>query len=138
MAEHPPVAVFGRAYADPVVLVNGTPMTLVQLIDWARSLQRAFDRLTMTVLDHVETADRVVLAFEMRGRHVGTYRSPPDDHPIVVRWIRAQSGTTAGTLRVPQVIGTAVDRGRLQWAADFDRGDPGPGGHDRGAEPGNA
>jgi hypothetical protein len=69
------VAAFSEVYADPVV-VNGTPMTLAQLVDRARSLQQAFDGLSMHILDRVETSNRIVLAFRMRGRHVGTYGSP--------------------------------------------------------------
>jgi predicted ester cyclase len=70
-----PEAAFGEVYADPVV-VNGTEMSLTALVARARSLQQAFDQLGMDILDTVETPDRVVVAFEMRGRHVGPYASP--------------------------------------------------------------
>ena len=70
-----PEAAFGSVYADPVV-VNGTEMSLTALVARARSLQQAFDQLGMDILDTVETPDRVVVAFEMRGRHVGPYASP--------------------------------------------------------------
>ena len=70
-----PEAAFGAVYADPVV-VNGTEMSLTALVARARSLQQAFDQLGMDILDTVETPDRVVVAFEMRGRHVGPYASP--------------------------------------------------------------
>ena len=45
----------------------------------AASLQDAFTDLSMDVLDVVETADRLVLAFLMRGRHVGTFASAVGD-----------------------------------------------------------
>jgi hypothetical protein len=84
-------AAFGEVYADPVV-VNGTEMTLAELVDRAKSLQRAFDRLGMDILDTVETPDRMVIAFVMRGRHVGPYASPlgtvaPTHRDIEVRTI---------------------------------------------------
>ena len=78
-------------YADPVV-VNGMPMTVAQLADRARSLQESFDRLSMQILDQVETSERLVIAFIMRGRHVGPYPSllgtiPPTGREIAVRTI---------------------------------------------------
>lgn len=69
---------FRAVYADPVV-VNGVDMSVGQLVQRAASLQGAFADLSMDVLDVVETADRLVLAFLMRGRHVGTFASPVGD-----------------------------------------------------------
>jgi SnoaL-like polyketide cyclase len=68
-------AAFRAVYADPVV-VNGIKMPIVELVGRARALQRAFDGLSMHILDTVETPDRVVIAFLMRGRHVGPFMSP--------------------------------------------------------------
>ena len=84
-------AAFGQVYADPV-LVNGAEMTIAELVDRARSLQRAFDRLGMDILDTVETPGRIVIAFVMRGRHVGPFVSPlgsvaPTQRDIEVRTI---------------------------------------------------
>lgn len=95
-------------YADPVV-VNGTPMTVAQLADRARSLQQSFDRLSMQVLDQVDTSDRLVIAFIMRGRHVGPYRSPggtipPTGRQIAVRTIDVltiQDGRVSAITVVP-------------------------------------
>jgi predicted ester cyclase len=86
-----PEAAFGEVYADPVV-VNGGEMSLTALVARARALQQAFDQLSMDILDTVETADRVVVAFVMRGRHVGPYFSPlgsvaPTGRDIAVRTI---------------------------------------------------
>ena len=52
----------------------------------------AFDGLGMHILDTVETPDRVVIAFLMRGRHVGPFTSPlgtvaPTQRDIEVRTI---------------------------------------------------
>ena len=63
-------AAFREVYADPVV-VNGIEMPVADMVGRARALQRAFDGLGMDILDAVETPDRVVIAFLMRGRHVG-------------------------------------------------------------------
>ena len=69
---------FRAVYADPVV-VNGVDMSVGQLVQRAALLQDAFADLSMDVLDVVETADRLVLAFLMRGRHVGTFASAVGD-----------------------------------------------------------
>jgi len=86
-----PEAAFGEVYADPVV-VNGTEMSLAGLVARARSLQQAFDQLGIDILDTVEAPGRVVVAFVMRGRHVGPYASPlgtvaPTGRDIAVRTI---------------------------------------------------
>jgi predicted ester cyclase len=86
-----PEAAFGAVYADPVV-VNGAEMSLTALVARARSLQQAFDQLGMDILDIVEAPGRVVVAFVMRGRHVGSYASPlgtvaPTGRDIAVRTI---------------------------------------------------
>ena len=71
-------AAFRSLYADPVV-VNGTSTAVAQLVGRARSLQAAFEGLRAEILDEVETEDRVVVAFHLRGRHTGTFPSPLGD-----------------------------------------------------------
>jgi predicted ester cyclase len=110
-----PEAAFGEVYADPVV-VNGTEMGLDALVARARSLQQAFDQLGMDILDTVETPDRVVVAFEMRGRHIGPYASPlgtvaPTGRGIAVRTIDVL--TIAGGL-VTAIWVVADDLGLLR------------------------
>ena len=102
-----PEGAFGEVYADPVV-VNGIEMRVRELADRARSLQRAFDRLTMQILDTVETPDRVVVAFVMRGRHVGPFASPlgtvaPTGREIEVRTIDVLT-VTAGVVSAIWVV----------------------------------
>jgi hypothetical protein len=97
-------------------VVNGTEMSLDALAARARSLQQAFDRLGMDILDTVETPDRVVVAFEMRGRHVGPYASPlgtvaPTGRDIAVRTIDVL--TIAGGL-VTAIWVVADDLGLLR------------------------
>lgn len=84
-------AAFAQVYANPVV-INGVPMTVAQLAERARSLQQSFNRLSMQILDQIETSERLVIAFIMRGRHVGPYPSPlgtipPTGREIAVRTI---------------------------------------------------
>jgi hypothetical protein len=84
-------AAFGQVDANPV-LMNGTEMTVTEMVGRARSLQQAFTGLSMDILDAVETPDRVVIAFALRGRHVGPFVSPlgtfaPTQRDIEVRTI---------------------------------------------------
>ncbi|MGE5289017.1 MAG: ester cyclase [Micromonosporaceae bacterium] len=84
-------AAFREVYADPVA-VNGTEMPVAEVVGRARALQEAFDGLGMDILDTVETPDRIVIAFHMRGRHVGPFLSPlgrvaPTRRDIEVRTI---------------------------------------------------
>ena len=100
-------AAFREVYADPVV-VNGLEMPIVELVGRARALQQAFDSLSMHILDTVETPDRVVIAFLMRGRHVGPFISPlgtvaPTHRDIEVRTIDVL-GVTAGVVSAIWVV----------------------------------
>jgi hypothetical protein len=102
-----PKAAFGEVYTDPVV-VNGIEMRVRELAERARSLQRAFDGLSMQILDTVETPDRVAVAFLMRGRHVGPFASPlgtvaPTGREIEVRTIDVLT-VTAGVVSAIWVV----------------------------------
>ena len=65
-------AAFGELYTDPVT-VNGAELTTADLAARARALQAVFDPLEREVLEVVEGDGRVVLAFRMGGRQVGTW-----------------------------------------------------------------
>ena len=100
-------AAFRGVYADPVV-VNGIKMPIAELVGRARALQQAFDELGMHILDTVETSDRVVIAFLMRGRHVGPFNSPlgivaPTQRDIEVRTIDVLA-VTAGVVSAIWVV----------------------------------
>ena len=100
-------AAFREVYADPVV-VNGIETPVAELVRRAGTLQRAFDRLGMQILDTVETPDRVVIAFLMRGRHVGVFDSPlgavaPTQREIEVRTIDVLT-VTAGVVSAIWVV----------------------------------
>lgn len=110
-----PEAAFREVYADPVV-VNGVETSVTDLVRRARMLQRAFDQLDMHIVDAVETPDRVVLAFLMRGRHVGQFHSPlgvvaPTQREIEVRTIDVLT-ITAGVVSAIWVV--ADDLGLLR------------------------
>ena len=61
---------FREVYADPVT-VNGTPMSVADLVQRARMLQGAFTELHMEVVHDYELPSRIVVAFLMHGRHTG-------------------------------------------------------------------
>jgi len=97
-AQPDPLAAFGAVYADPV-LVNGTELALTSLVGRARALQQAFAGLNMKILDVVEAPGRVVVAFLMRGRHIGPFASlvgtiEPTHRDIEVRTIDVLALTT--------------------------------------------
>ena len=102
-----PVTAFREVYADPVV-VNGSEMTVADLVGRARALQAAFSGLSMHILDTVEAPGRVVIAFLMRGRHVGPYTSPlgtiaPTQREVEIRTIDVLS-ITAGVISAVWVV----------------------------------
>jgi hypothetical protein len=61
---------FAELYTDPV-RVNGSNLTLVDLVARARSLHAAFSELGADVVQVVEDANSLAVAFIMRGRHTG-------------------------------------------------------------------
>jgi ketosteroid isomerase-like protein len=117
-----PEAAFSEVYADPV-MVNGIEMRVAELADRARSLQRAFDGLSMQILDTVETSDRVVVAFLMRGRHVGPFASPlgtvaSTGREIEVRTIdvlTVTAGVVSAIWVVSDDLGRCVNSTRPNW-----------------------
>ena len=86
-----PEAAFREVYTDPVS-INGAPTPVSSLVERARSLQGSFADLSTEIVDQVETPDRLVLAFYLRGRHVGPLLTPigivsPTDRPVEIRTI---------------------------------------------------
>jgi hypothetical protein len=92
----PPAAVgaeaaFSRFYADPV-LVNGTELSIADLVARARDMHVALEGLSAEVLDRVQTPDRLVIAQLLRGRHTGPLRTPvgtvqPTGREVAIRTI---------------------------------------------------
>jgi predicted ester cyclase len=66
---------FRQVYADPVT-VNGVEMSVADLVARARHVQRALSGLTARILDVVQAPERVVVAFELQGRHTGPWTGP--------------------------------------------------------------
>jgi SnoaL-like polyketide cyclase len=115
-------AAFREVYADPVV-VNGIEMRVAELVDRARALQRAFTQLGMDIMDTVETPDRVVIAFVMRGRHTGPFVSPlgtvaPTQRDIEVRTIDVLT-VTAGVISAIWVVSDDLGLLRQLGAANL-------------------
>jgi hypothetical protein len=61
-----------RFYTDPV-RVNGAVVTARDLVLRTRALQATFGDVRREVLDLVETADKVAVAFRLSGRQVGPF-----------------------------------------------------------------
>lgn len=85
------IAAFRECYTDPVV-VNGTPLSVADLVARMRMLHRAFADLRHEPLEEVDAGDHLVIAFRMLGTHVGPYQSAlgeiaPTGKPIAVRTI---------------------------------------------------
>jgi predicted ester cyclase len=68
-------AAFREIYADPVI-VNGVPLTTSDVVARARTAQQTYDGLGMELDEVVQAPGRVVIAFQMHGRHVGPLTTP--------------------------------------------------------------
>jgi predicted ester cyclase len=69
---------FSSLYTDPVT-INGATVPLSGLVDRATQLHAALERTGVRVLDLVEAPGKLVIAFEMTARHVGTWHSALGD-----------------------------------------------------------
>jgi ketosteroid isomerase-like protein len=79
---------FRELYTDEVT-VNGTVLTVEDLVDRAIAVQSAFDGLEREVLDVCEAGDKVAVGFRMGGRQVGP--------------LTTSAGTVAATGRTVQL-----------------------------------
>jgi hypothetical protein len=73
-----PVAAFSALYADPV-LINGFAMSVSNLVDRARGLHEAFTEHEVVVVDRVESAGKLTVAFRHQARHTGVWRTSLGD-----------------------------------------------------------
>jgi predicted ester cyclase len=80
------IAAFGELYSDPVS-VNGVDMSLTELVDRTRAVQRALSDLSVEIIDEVEAPGRLVVVFWQRGRHVGPLTLPLGDVPPTGRQV---------------------------------------------------
>jgi len=108
-------AAFAALYADPVV-VNGSPMTIADLVERARRLQSALTDLRAEVLQVVADSRGLALAFVMHGRHTGTYVSPLGPVPATGRTIaiRTIDVLTLTEGRISRIWVNADDLGLLR------------------------
>jgi hypothetical protein len=70
-----PVVAFGVVYADPV-RINGTPMSVSDLVARARTLHLAFADHVIELVDQVKQQDKLAIAFRHAARHVGPWTTP--------------------------------------------------------------
>ena len=114
------VAAFGRLYTEPVS-INGVSTSLLDLVERARALQRAFADLAMEIIDEFEAPNRFVIVFLQRGRHVGPLRLPlgeiaPTGRRIEVRTIDVLTmtdGRISAVQVVPDNLGLAMQLGAV-------------------------
>ncbi|MEU8234414.1 ester cyclase [Actinoplanes sp. NPDC048967] len=73
---HPdPAAAFARLYADPVV-INGTPMSVADLVARAEALHSAFTDHVIEIVDRVGAPGKLTIAFRHSARHTGPWHTP--------------------------------------------------------------
>lgn len=96
------MAAFGELYTDPVS-INGSDMPLVDLVERARALQRAFADLRIEIIEELEAPGRVVIVFVQRGRHVGPLMLPLGEVPATGREVEVR------TIDVLSLSGTRID-----------------------------
>ena len=73
-------AAFAAVYAERV-RVNGTELTVDDLLARARALQSALSDIRHETIDRLEVGDKLVVAFRLLGRHTGTLGTPLGDVP---------------------------------------------------------
>jgi predicted ester cyclase len=69
---------FRELYTDPVV-VNGTPVTIAELVGRARITAQALADRSTQVLSQVVTGTAIAVAFRISARHVGPLPTPLGD-----------------------------------------------------------
>ena len=85
------LAAFAEIYADRIS-INGTEVPLNALVERAAQTHAALERTSVQVLDILESPGKLVVAFQMTARHIGTWHSTlgdvaPTDRIVTVRTI---------------------------------------------------
>ncbi|HEV2777981.1 MAG TPA: ester cyclase [Actinophytocola sp.] len=70
-----PITRFGELYTEPV-RINGTPMSLDDLVARARGLHTAFTEHDIELVDRIESPRKLAIAFRHRARHSGPWQTP--------------------------------------------------------------
>ena len=115
-------AVFERYYHDPVV-VNGASMTVDDLVGRARAAQAMLDQREVIVLDSVDAADKVAVAFRMRGRQVGEWVTSlggvagtgAEFDLRVIDVLTIRDGRVSSLWMVSDELGQLVTRDAVTW-----------------------
>jgi ketosteroid isomerase-like protein len=84
-------AAFRELYTDPVI-VNGAALTAADLVARARAVLATYGSVEREVIDVVEAPGKVVVAFRLRGTHIGPLNTslgvaPPTGKPVEMRVI---------------------------------------------------
>jgi predicted ester cyclase len=106
---------FAALYTDPV-RVNGTDISLADLVSRARSLHGAFSGLRAELLQVVEDKENIAVAFVMHGWHTGPYQTPVGViQPAGVKvQIRTIDVLTLSNDKISAIWVTADDLGTLR------------------------
>ena len=113
-----PEAEFAALYTDPV-LVNGTPLTIADLVDRARALHTAFTGQQHEVLDVVEAPGKLAVAFRLTADHTGPWATAlgelaPTGKRLTTTVVDVL--TLAPDGRIASLVMVADELGRLQQA----------------------
>jgi hypothetical protein len=120
------VAAFRSLYTDPVQ-INGAAMTAAELFARARMLHSTYDGLRQELIDCVETPGKTVIAFRMRGTHVGPLTTPlgvvaPTGRPISILTIDVLTlqpdGRVSEVWVVPDELGLLIGLDALSLSED--------------------
>jgi hypothetical protein len=66
---------FREAYADPVI-INGTAMSVADLVERARATHASLADLHFELVDRIDAGERCAIAFRQSGRHVAALPVP--------------------------------------------------------------
>jgi hypothetical protein len=113
-----PKAAFAALYTDPV-LVNGTPITVRDMVARAAGLHAAFTQHDREVLEIVSGPGKLVIAFRHAARHTGPWSTPVGDLAPTGRRIEAlviDVLTVDPDGRISAVVVVADELSRLQQA----------------------
>ncbi|MEJ2890110.1 ester cyclase [Actinomycetospora aeridis] len=107
-------AAFGELYTDPV-RINGTDMSLADLLTRARATQGAYGDLDRKILERVEAPGKLVVAFRMLGTHTGPIATPLGTVPATGRAvdIRVVDVLTLTGGRISEIVMVADELANL-------------------------
>ncbi|WP_181784408.1 ester cyclase [Pseudonocardia pini] len=113
-----PEAAFAAVYTDPVQ-VNGTSLTVAEMVERARALHAAFTGHEREVLEVVETPGKLAVAFRLTADHTGPW---PTALGVLAPTGRRIAATVIDVLtvgpdgRISEIVMVADELSRLQQA----------------------